>query len=149
MKVRGHQFFSALIKITIQLMLHTVLLVSQLPICIESYFCLFFNNWLKIKNSKPQYMIIINEFPNGKSYLARHEKTVNWGVNKNVNDHTWKRRNVVPYESLCNISLLQVRILRKIPGRGKRICGSMFVMFTWSVRFSLCAKLHSFSLISS
>ena len=44
----------------------TTLLVSQLPVCISSYFCLYFDNWLLIRIPK-KCMIIISEFPNGKT----------------------------------------------------------------------------------
>ena len=55
--------------------------VSQFPVCISSYFCLYFNNWLTF-NFDTSKNIIILEFPNGKN--------VNREVQKNVTDHTCK-----------------------------------------------------------
>ena len=56
--------------------------VSQLPVCISSYSCLYFDNWLTFNFDTSKNMIIILEFPNGKN--------VNREVQKNVTDHTCK-----------------------------------------------------------
>ena len=56
--------------------------VSQLPVCISSYFCLYFDNWLTFNFDTSKNMIIILEFPNGKN--------VNREVQKYVTDHTYK-----------------------------------------------------------
>ena len=56
--------------------------VSQLPVCISSYFCLYFDNWLTFNFDTSKNMIIILEFPNGTN--------VNREVQKNVTDHTCK-----------------------------------------------------------
>ena len=56
--------------------------VSQLPVCISSYFCLYFDNWLIFNFDTSKNMIVILEFPN--------DKNVKREVQKNVTDHTWK-----------------------------------------------------------
>ena len=53
--------------------------VSQLPVCISSYFCLYFDNWLTFNFDTSKNMIIILEFPNDKNVKS---------VQKNVTDHT-------------------------------------------------------------
>ena len=52
--------------------------VSQLPVCISSYFCLYFDNWLTFNFDTSKNMIIILEFPNDKNVKS---------VQKNVTDH--------------------------------------------------------------
>ena len=61
-----YQFVSGFINIT-DLNIHVEWQVcTTLLVCISSYFCLYFNNWLTF-NSEASNMIIILEFPNGKN----------------------------------------------------------------------------------
>ena len=81
---------------------------------------LYFNNWLSF-NSKPQNMIIILEFPNGRSFPGRHEICKLRSTEKCQRSHMKVKKtviqckcnqsqSVVPYETLPEINLLQVRV---------------------------------------
>ena len=59
-----------------------MIIILEFPVCISSYFCLYFDNWLTFNFDTSKNMIIILEFPNGKN--------VNREVQKNVTDHTCK-----------------------------------------------------------
>ena len=106
--------------------------------------------------SKSQNMIIILEFPNGKN--------VNWEVQQNVNDHTYKLRKPSFTASATSLRILvhakpcpkstfyRFKFhLRIIPGRGKCILCSQVAtcMITWPAKFDLCAKLSDRTWLSS
>ena len=145
-----YQFVSGVINITdlnidVEWRVCTTLLVSQLLVCIWSYFVYALITGLLL-TSKSQNMIIVLEFPNGK--------IVNWEVQQNLNDHTYKLRKpsftanatsprMLIYAKPCPKSTCyRFKFhLRIIPGRGKCILRSLVVMITWPAKFNLCAKL--------
>ena len=98
----------------------TTLLVSQLPVCISSYFIYTLIIGL-VLISKPQNMVITLKFPNSKSYPGRHEKCELRRTEKSKRSHMKEKKtviqckrnqsqNVVPYETLPEINLLQARV---------------------------------------
>ena len=126
----------------------TTLLVSQLPVCILSYFCLHFDNWLTFNFDTSKNMIIILEFPNGKN--------VNREIQKNVTDHTckWRKPSFTASTAIPRMLLdakpwlkstcCRFEIdLRKIPGCEKCILLGPVGTITWPGKYDLCAKLYN------
>ena len=135
------------LNIDVEWQICTTLLVSQLPVCIWSYFCLCSDNWLtfNFEVSKCNYYTWISKWQKCKLRSTA-----------NVNDHTYKLRKpsftanatsprmLVRAKPCLKSTCYRFKFhLRIIPGRGKCILRSPVVVITWPAKFDLCAKLST------
>ena len=147
MKVWGHYvpFRFLFYKCNLGIEVCTTLLVSQLPVCMSSYFCLYFDNWLTfnlVTSKKYDYYIWISKWQKCKEKNGLITHVCEWRKPSFTASITSPRMlfDATPWlkSTCCRFEFH----LRKKPGRGKCILRSPVFTITWPATFDLCAKLN-------